>query len=175
MRNFPGKVALVLAAALTMTCSGDDLLLEAPATSATLAAARARFQVLDDLVQTSLGFEQVDGWFQPVDPPVGTSSQARRSPVAGGFWSKPGNHRIRAELPARAGGVMRLSNGPVTIEVRPVGSEMPPAPWRAGPWFTGTLTLGPTPSSWPRRKGWRSSSCYGTSKHRGSSSTRSRW
>ena len=104
-------------------CSEGDPILDAVNAHEVMAGARDRFQILDDFVKRGLEFEQVEGGFRPVSPPHEVATRRRRTPAGGGYWSKPGNHHLRAELPSRASGVMRLSNGPVTIEVRPIGAR----------------------------------------------------
>ena len=127
MRAGPWCAISLLLAALGAGCGEHDLRFIAADAEDVVATARTRFKLLDDLVERGLEFERVEGGFRPVAPPTDTRGPLVDSHSAfGGIWRKPGNHHIRAELPARAGGIMRLSNGPVTIAVRPLGVRNKP-------------------------------------------------
>ena len=123
MRGCPWYVVLLASVMSTASCSEGGSPPEATEAQEVVKAARERFKVLDDLVDRGLEFEQVEGGFRPATTPGGVAPRGQRASTIGGLWSKPGRHHLRAELPARSGGVMRLSNGPVTIEVRPVGAR----------------------------------------------------
>ena len=114
----------LLAAVAGASCGEGDAALQAASAEALVASARTRFAVLDEVVGRAVALERVSGGFRPRDPPQwAAAAPPRRHPALDGIWSKPGNHHLGAELPARSGGVIRLSNGPVTIEIRPEGVE----------------------------------------------------
>ena len=115
MRPAPWCAVVLLVAVGSPGCGEDDLFTAPPAGQQLVASARARFKLLDRLMEGGLEFQQVDGGFQPVAPP--------RRGQRGGAWRGPGQHRLMAEYPARAGGVTRLSSGPVTLELRSVGAR----------------------------------------------------
>ena len=114
MRVGPWCAAVLLA---VTGCGDGEPAPEAPEAIRLLAAARQRFEALDALVQRSAGFRRAGDRFQSVVSPRSHD----RAPA--GVWRRPGKHYLHAVLPARASGVTRLANGPVTIELRPVGAD----------------------------------------------------
>ena len=48
---------------------------------------------------------------------------ASEGPNISGAWRPSGRHRLSAEFPAHAGGATRISNGPVTLEIRAFGAR----------------------------------------------------
>ena len=115
------RLLLVLAVVLS-ACGEQDAVFHAEQATAVVTSVRERFEIFDELHRRSLAMKAVEGGFRPVDPPA-EIAVSRVSSAVGAVWREPGEHQLRAELPARARGVMRLSNGPVTLEVRPVGAR----------------------------------------------------
>ena len=112
---------LVLTAHLP-ACGEQDNVFHAVQAAEVVTAARERFKLFDQQHRRSLEIGAVEGGFKPVDPPEQVAV-IRAASVVGGIWRQPGKHHLKAALPARARGVVRLSNGPVTVVVRPVGSR----------------------------------------------------
>ncbi len=80
---------------------------------------RARFKALAPQFDRAMAMERSGAGFRFRPPEAATTH-------APGTWRQAGNHRMEADLPARATGVMRLSSGPVTLEVRALGAtDMP--------------------------------------------------
>ena len=95
--------------------------------------ARGQFAAtLAPLIHRALPFASTGSGFLSDPPPVEVI--AATSARAGGTWHRPGNHRLVAELPARASGVTRISNGPATLEVRSLSARD-----RSGSIVEGTL------------------------------------
>ena len=116
--RMPALVALVCLSCFH-GCSEGPSDLEVAQAAEVLAQARDRFQVLGPLLEHAARPEAEGDAFRPT-----LLKPDKAAPiVAGGIWRRPGPHRIETELPGRAGGVMRLSSGPVTLEVRPVGAR----------------------------------------------------
>jgi len=104
-----------------LACSEGPEAVEVEQALAVVDEARERFPVLVPFLERAASVEPAGDRFRSA-PPADT-------PGSGSAWRKPGNHRIEAELPAHATGVMRLSNGPVTLEVRAIGaSDVPGVP-----------------------------------------------
>ena len=107
-------LSMLMFTVLLSACGEQDAVFHTVEATGVVTAVRQRFQLFDKLHRQSLEMKAVEGGFKPVDPP--------KEPAPRGAWRSTGaHHHIKAELPARAGGAMRLSNGPVTIEVQPVG------------------------------------------------------
>ena len=76
----------------------------------------AQFPILQPLLKKAATLERVDGDYRSILP-------ERLKQITQGAWRTPGPHQIKAEIPDRANGVMRLSSGPVTIEVRSLSAR----------------------------------------------------
>ena len=114
---------LPLGAILWAACSEGDPILEARAKDV-MAAAYVRFEVLDGLAKRALEVEPEEGGFRAVDAPeTRDPGLPPLKPATGGVWRRPGNHHLLAEFPPGAAGTMRLSSGPVSVEIRPTGAR----------------------------------------------------
>ena len=110
--------ALVVIIVVISGCSEGPAPLEmvdARVAQSLVSAAVERFEVLAPQVKRARPLEPVAGGFRSAPVLVDNKS--------GGMWRKPGNHRLVADLPGKADGVMRLSNGPVTLEVWAMGAS----------------------------------------------------
>ena len=120
-RLMPGILA-VLQCLLISSCSEEAAPLQtqdARAAQSLVASVAEQFPVLQPLLERALPVHQVDDRY--LSNPRLTEEEVDGLTGKGGVWRKPGNHRLVAQLPARASGVTRISNGPVTLEVRAVG------------------------------------------------------
>ena len=105
-------------------CSEEYAPLDSPdarASQGLVATVAGRFPVLKPHLERAQPLARVAGGFHSIVDPTDEERDALNN--KGGTWSKPGNHRLVAELPRRASGIMRISNGPVTMEVRAIGAR----------------------------------------------------
>ena len=114
MQNFYRSSLAVVA--LLCSCGERDTLFEAPLAAELVQDACQRFEGLERQRARALQVKAAPGGFRP-------ATSARPDLLTRGPWRAPGPHRIDAELPARAGGVTRLTSGPVTLESRPLGAR----------------------------------------------------
>jgi len=104
--------AAIWVLALT-SCSEGPAIREMEQASGLLGQASARFAVLPPILKTTEVIEK-DGerfFFRAPD----------RTPSVRGSWRPSGQHVMAAEFPGRAGGATRITNGPVTLWIRPLG------------------------------------------------------
>ena len=117
-------LCLLLMMAALSGCSEGASVLDVDDANQVVTGARSQFGVLDTLARDALVLEQVDNGFGPVY--TSANGEAPCADPAIGSWRHAGEHRIRVVFPARTGGVMRLSSGPVTLEVRHIGARDTP-------------------------------------------------
>ena len=125
MRAWLWLVLISLIVSAGAGCGEDQRLWQPLRAEAMLVAARARFKLLDQNLSRGLSLEQAGDRFRPLYAPPRPRSAAPPG-APSGAWRRPGAHRIEATLPAQGDGVLRLSSGPVTLEVRPLGARRVP-------------------------------------------------
>ena len=111
-----GSPLLLLAALTGLWCSEGPVPQDRQVARAALEQATTRFEALAEVLPRALQLERAAAAIKPKAPAVAPSS-------ASGGWRLPGPHRLQAELPAQAGGVTRISSGPVTLTLRSLGAR----------------------------------------------------
>jgi len=119
MRTISGGAVLFLALT-SLTCSEGPELLEQQEATQVMELVRERFAAVKPMLDRGLKLERVEEGFKPVIP----DELLKQAP---GHWRTPGPHKLGVTLPATSKGATRISSGPVTIEVTPVGIRDVPA------------------------------------------------
>ena len=127
----------VMSGLLIAGCSEGQSVVEAEQAGQIMSQARKRFQLLGPLLDRAAQIERGEGAFRPVILNSRDGGGEENLTSADG-WSKLGNHRMEAELLARAADVLRLSSGPVTLDVRALGArDVPGVPQETALVFQG--------------------------------------
>ena len=109
-------VSLLAVALLTSAGCGEHQPDRTRRGPGTLAELRLQFPAVEHLLSGVLPLSRVDRWVAP--RPQGPRISARR-----GAWRGPARHRLEVRLSGDAAGITRVSSGPVTLEIRPLGAR----------------------------------------------------
>lgn len=116
----PCRAALLPLVLFLLSCSEGPELVAQPEATQVMDLVQEKFTAIKPTLDRALKLERADEGFKPILP----EDLHKQAP---GRWRTPGPHKLDVTLPETSSGATRITSGPVTIEVTPVGIRDVPA------------------------------------------------